>query len=158
MKKHILKQINQHKYNLITNLQYLVLLCQTENRCSLQSLIPQNQMNLQNQKLELLYSFIPHKKKNNLENRFAFNNSVVISSVFSGYKHGSPKIIHNSERSHTFPFCIRATFFSNETLRQGASYEIRIEVYYQGLIQDSNLGSDTNVSSRWTITSVKKYC
>ena len=126
MKKHILKRIFQHKSNLITNLQYLVLLCQTENRCSLHSLIPQNQMNLQNQKKRshCKWNFA---KNQLMENCFAFNISVVISSVFSSYKNGVPKIIHNPERSHTFPFCIRATLSSNETVRHGASYETRIE-------------------------------
>ena len=28
----------------------------------------------------------------------------------------------------------------------------------QGLMQDLNLGGDMNVSSRWSITNVKKYC
>ena len=93
-----------------------------------------------------------------LENRFAFSNSVVISSVFPSYKNGSPKIMHNSKQSHTFPFSIGAIFFSNETFRQGGFCKIRNEVYYQGLTQDSNLDGDKNVSSRWSITSVKKYC
>ena len=48
---------------------------------------------------ESLHSFIPQKNPL-LESLFAFNNSVVISSVFSSYKNGRPKIIHNSERSH----------------------------------------------------------
>ena len=107
---------------------------------------------------QLFTAFFNSKKNSLLENRSAFSNSVVISSVFSSHKNGDPKIMHDPEQSHTFPFCIRATFFSNKTLRQGASYETRIEVYYQGLIQDSNSGGDMNVSSRWSITSVKKYC
>ena len=76
---------------------------------------------------ETVIAFFHSAKKQLLENLFAFNISVVISSVFSSYKNGGPKIIHSSERSHTFPICIRATLSSNETLRQGASYETRIE-------------------------------
>ena len=140
MKKHILKRIYQHKSNLITNLQFhkIKWICKIKRNG--------------------VIAFFHSTKSQLLENLFAFNNSVVISSVFSSYKNGGPKIIHNSERSHTFPLCLRATFFSNKTLREGASYKTWIEVYYQGLTQDSNLGSDTNVSSRWSITSVKKYC
>lgn len=136
MKKHILKRIYQHKSNLITNLQYL--LCQTENRCLLHSLVPQNQINLQNQKKQG-HCILSFRKKQLLENLFAFNISVVISSVFSSYKNGGPKIIHSSERSHTFPICIRATLFSNETLRQGASYETRIEKNW-GILLGPNTG------------------
>ena len=126
MKKHVLKRIYQHKSNLITNLQYLVMLCQTKNRCSLHSLIGQNQMNLQNQK-KRSHCIRSFHKKPTFGELFGFNISVVVSSVFSNYKNGGPKIIHNSERSHTFPFCTRAALSSNETFRQGVSYETRLE-------------------------------
>lgn len=32
------------------------------------------------------------------------------------------------------------------------------QISRKGLLQDLNLGSDMNVSSRWSITNVKRYC
>ena len=56
--------------------------------------------------------------------------------------------MRNSQRSHTFSFSIRATFYSDKMLKQGASYETRIEATYRNSL-DLDCYSPTDIENNF---------
>ena len=54
-----------------------------------------------------------------------------------------------------FSFVFKDRFFNQDKITR---HDLIIFSHLEGLMQDSNLGGNMNVSSCWSITNIKKYC